>query len=179
MKHYADGKVRKNLESIKEIEKAYGIDELSPFGTNHQPIFEEKIKDMDLNALNALAGKVGCVQAADIAEQTRILKEAFHAYQVKNPPNYGLPKSKEVKMDMRTNEGKRVMKELDAARTKSVFEKEFPDATEQAFRKRLNTFTLSDLQNLAAKAGYNPTFNQQRLVETLVEAFKNDLKTRP
>jgi len=192
MKHYADGKVRGETERIRQLEQVYGIDKTSPYGTNYGPIFEEKInkiegKDTDspheremktLKKLNSMALKAGVIVAANVEEQRRHLRDGFRAYQSQNPPNYFEGKAKESKMDMRKKSSKKVLESLDYARTKSVFEKEYPTDTPESFKKLLNTYTLSDLQHLAAKAGFNPSFDRGRTIETLVEEFSQDWKRR-
>ena len=193
MKEYADGKIRDDIDKIKALENLYGIDKLSPFGTNHTKIFEEIVEAKDgrktdspdernrltLAKLNRLAHKCGAIVSADLREQKAFLWEAFKAYQRENPSSYGQHKGRSLKLDMRKNDNKEVLKKLDAARTKSVFEKDFSTETPESFRKLLNTYTLSDLQHLAAKAGFNPTFDRGRVIKTLVREFTEDKKNRP
>jgi len=193
MKHYTDGKSRTEIDRVKELEHIYGIDQVSPFGTLHTEVFKEIVEKRDgreedppherdyktLVRLNNLATKAGALISADLAEQKKFLWEAFRSYQIKNPPNYSQHKGQEMKLDMRKKENRKIMKDLDYARTKSVFEKDFPTDTPESFRKLLNTFTLADLQNLAAQAGFNPTFDRRRAVDTLVTAFTEDWRSRP
>lgn len=192
MKHYADGKKRESLTQVKKLEKIYGIDQLSPFGTNHTKVFEEIVEkdvgdetdspfvkqEKKILSLNGFARKVGAHVSADLQEQKKFLWEAFRAWQTQNPPIYANDSSKQLKPDMRKNKSKELLKQLDKTRTKSVFEKEFPKDNPESFAKLLNTFTLADLQNLAAKAGFNPSFDKAKAKNILVKAFSSDWKNR-
>jgi hypothetical protein len=178
MEYYSDGKMRDDKEAVRKLEKAYGIDQLSPFGTNHTKLFEERLEGMDIEALNNLAHKVRSIVSADVEEQKNFIRESFKAHQRINPPDYAKGKGRKGKLDMRKNADKKVMKDLDFARTKSTFEKEFPKDTVESFRKLTNTYTLADLQNLAARCGFNPTWDRRRIQELLVGEFSKDLRSR-
>jgi hypothetical protein len=192
MKHYADGKVRGEIDRVRQLEEIYGVSKMSPYGTNYAPIFEEILEKLEgrdgdsrsereartLEKLNNIARKAGVIVAADIEEQKKYLRTGFKAYQSQNPPNYLNTKQGKMKLDMRKNSSKRILKKLDRARTKSVFEEEYQTDTPESFRKLLNTYTLSDLQQLSAKAGFNPTFDRARAINTLVKAFNDDWEKR-
>lgn len=178
IQHYADGKERSEIDRIKQLEKIYSIDIISPYGTNHTAIFEEKIKKMEIEQLNSLAHKVGAIVSADKEEQRGFLRETFRAYQSKNPPNYSVQSAKKAKLNQRTEDGQKAAEVLDSARTKSVFEKRFPKDNPESFRKLLNSYTLADLQNLSAQCGFNPSFDRKRIVDLLTKEFERDLRLR-
>jgi hypothetical protein len=177
--HYTDGKSRTNLDKVKEIEKVYGINMLSPFGTNHPEVFEEKIANMNIEQLNGIARKVGAPSYADEEQQKEILRQQFKHWSIENPPSYDIHKSKQAKLDMRKNASKRAAKALDYARTKSVFELDFPEDSLNSFLERLKTYDLADLQNLAAKCGFNPTFDRGKIIFALKKEFERDINSRP
>lgn len=179
--YYTDGKTRDNLEEVKKIEETFGIDQISPFGTSHKGVFEEKLETMKLGKMNALAEKVGCPTAANVDEQKKFLREAFRAFQTRNPVDYGQlsPQKKTTKNKRETKAQKQAKQVVDSARTKSVFEKEFPNEDVQSLKKILHGYTLSDLQNLSAKCGLNPIFDKHRAINNLVSEFERDLNMRP
>lgn len=172
--NYADGKVREiNLEQIKAEEQQQGIQKVSPFGVNNKALFYDSLERMSLEKMNYLATKVGAPQAADLDEQKKILKEAFADYQRK----CALPqKTEEQKKEIQDAKAKTL---IDMPRTKSIFETKFAKFKDYgSFKRHLIGMTLSDLQNIAAQAGFNPTFDKKRLVLNLAGAFEADLKKR-
>jgi len=178
MKHYADGKARINTERISQIEKENGINMTSPFGTNHAVLFEEKLKKMDLEQMNKMASSCGAMIKADEEEQKRLLRVAFRGWQTQNPPNHEQLKGRTQKLDMRCAADKKVAAILSDTQNKSVYEKEFPGHNPHSFKKILATYTLSDLQNLAARCGFNPSFDRTRVITLLVSEMEKDIKLR-
>jgi len=176
--HYADGKIHTKIEKIQEFEKIYGINRLSPFGTNSREVFLHILKGMELENMNRMASKVGAPMIADKREQTAYLLEAFNAYSKENPPVHNKMEPTKIKIDHRKRSSKEMLKDLDYARNKSVFEKDFPEHSPEEFRNILKSYTLADLQNLAAKVGFNPIFERVRIVDLLAKEFEKDYRTR-
>ena len=56
---FADGKKEERIRKAEELEKLVGISDVNPYGTTIASVFEEKLKDMSLVDLQALAVKVG------------------------------------------------------------------------------------------------------------------------
>jgi hypothetical protein len=69
---------------------------------------------------------------------------------------------------------------LDHDRQLDSFEKIFPDVmTEESFLEIVRGYTLTDLRNLAARLGFNPSFDRVRLILLLKNEFSTYLKRRP
>jgi hypothetical protein len=176
--HYTDGKVREenvvDLEQIKAEEQQQGIQKVSPFGVNNKLLFLDMLEKMPLEKMNYLASKVGVPEAADLEEQKKILKEAFADYQRKCA--MPVEKTEEEKIEIQDAKTKVL---IDMPRTKSIFETKFAQFKDYgSFKRHLIGMTLSDLQNIAAQAGFNPTFDKKKLILNLAGAFENDLRKR-
>ena len=178
LEYYADGKERSRTDKIKEIERVFGISRISPFGTSNKDVFKEKLGKMTLKEKARLAEKLGVLKAANDVEQEKFLWEAFTDYSRRNGDPAGervdnVSTPKEVKLSEQAREV------LEKTRMKTRLEKEFPTIhSEEKFSEILSSFSLADLRNLAAKLGFNPSFDKNRLVKLLKNEFSNDLKKR-
>jgi hypothetical protein len=178
MKHYADGKARPSkLDSIKERERIDGTAVMSPYGTSSLPVLMDKLDNMEIEQMKDFAFKCGVKVIANQAIQREHIITAFKAWQTQNPPPARQGHTQRI--DRRTNKSKEILADLDVARTKSIWERDFATETPQSFRKLLNTYSLADLQNLSARAGFNPSFDRGRIIGLLVSELEKDINLRP
>jgi len=177
IEHYTDGKVRSDLDRIKELERVFGIAALSPFGTSNKEVFKEKLKDMDLKSMARLAEKLGVIRAADKKEQKKYLMESFDDWVRKNGDPIG-DKVKSNRPAASVLKGhQNIQKLLDRDRKLTTFEQIFPTTdSEEKFIEVVGNYTLTDLRNLAARLGFNPSFDRARLILLLKNEFKTYLK---
>jgi len=177
IENYTDGKVRSDLDHIKELERVFGIAAISPFGTNNKEVFQEKLKSMELKAMVRLAEKLGVIRAADKKEQKKYLMESFDDWVRRNGDPIG-DKVKGGRPTATVLQGhENIQKLLDKDRKLDTFEKIFPSMdSEGKFMEVVGNYTLSELRNLAARLGFNPSFDRSRLILLLKNEFNTYLR---
>ena len=156
---YTDGKERTKADLIAEQEKIFGTDILSPFGTASMDVFQEKIQWMDVTQLQSLAERNGLPQVASVVEQNEILINGFRDWVGKNGS----------------------ISDIVPPLQETVAEKgALSDAFEEAdsvkdLEEKLKSKTLSDLQSSAARLGFNPGFDRDRLIELIKQEYRKQL----
>ncbi len=74
---FADGKKEERVRRAEELEKLVGISDVNPYGTTIASVFEEKLNQMTLVDLQALAVKVGEFPSGTQTSLKKKLKKAF------------------------------------------------------------------------------------------------------
>jgi len=142
---YADGKERDEIDEIEAQEKLRGADLISPFGTNDTRVFKRKIKKMTAVQKANLAAKTATRIYADEELQDESLIKAFHEWRATNWGSTG----------GRTEEKSKVL----------------ASDSLQDFEKKLKSKTLSELQEMAMKLGFTPSFDRIRLISALRQEY--------
>jgi hypothetical protein len=145
---YADGKERDELDLIEEKEKIYGIDTVSPFKTADIGVFRRKLETMDRNKMTELAERVAARTYSVLEDQKNELISAFHDWNKQNG-SYGL----------QTHQKKEMSQAF--AGIVSVNELE----------TRLKSKPLSDVQSVAARLGFNPGFEKDKLITLITQEY--------
>jgi hypothetical protein len=142
---YADGKERDEIDEIEAKEKMRGADLISPFGTNDTKVFKRKLSNMTPSEKTKLAEKTATRIYADAELQDQSLTKAFHEWR---GTNWG-------------STGGRTEEKVKALASDSL----------EDFEKKLKSKTLSELQEMAMKLGFTPSFDRIRLISALKQAY--------
>jgi|TARA_A100000171_G_scaffold1388_1_gene1599 hypothetical protein len=142
---YTDGKVRDEIDEIEAKEKIRGVDKISPFGTNNTKVFKRKLSNMTPSEKTKLAEKTATRIYADAELQDQSLTKAFHEWR---GTNWG-------------STGGRTEEKVKALASDSL----------EDFEKKLKSKTLSELQEMAMKLGFTPSFDRIRLISALKQAY--------
>lgn len=142
---YTDGKERDEVDAIEAQEKLLGADKISPFKTNDIRVFKRKLSGMNMAAKANLATRVGTRVFADQEQQDEVLIKAFNEWRSTNWGSTG----------GRTQEKVEVL----AAESKEDFD------------LKLKGKTLSELQEMAMKLGFTPSFDRNRLISVLKQEY--------
>ena len=179
IENYTDGKERSDIDRIKEMEKVFGINVMSPFGTNNREVFEETLEDMSLKEMGRLAEKVGVIKAADLEVQRNVLREAFTDWVRKNGDPIGDKVKGNVNITAPYKAYDNITGMLDRNPKLKTFKEIFPQVeNEKAFYDIICGYTLTDLRNLAGRLGFNPSFDRSRLILLLKNEFVKYLKMK-
>lgn len=143
---YTDGKARDEIDEIESKEKLMGADKISPFGTGDKRVFKRKLENMSSAQMRKMAEKTGCRTSADEEIQKKTLLKAFGEWQLTNWGSTGT-KTKEMVTVFGGND--------------SV----------QDFEKSLSSKTLSELQEMAMKLGFTPSFDRKRIIKILLQDY--------
>ena len=143
--NYADGKERDEIDEIEAKEKLMGVDVISPFGTSNPKVFKRKLESMGHVRKSTLAEKTGTRVFADEEMQNEALIKAFHEWR---GSNWGSTGSK--------TEAKAKMLASDSVKD---------------FENKLKRKTLSELQEMAMKLGFTPSFDRIRLISALRQEY--------
>lgn len=142
---YTDGKERDEIDEIEAQEKLRGADLISPFGTNDTRVFKRKLEKMTAVKKANLATRTATRVFADTELQDQALIKAFHEWRATNWGSTG---------------GKTAEKsELLASDSKEDFE------------KNIKSKTLSELQEMAMKLGFTPSFDRNRIISVLKQEY--------
>jgi hypothetical protein len=149
---YTDGKERDYIDLIEEKEKAFGTDVISPFRTADMGVFDRRLKTMHLDQMHRMAEKNGLPLVAGMEKQKEILRHGLRGWLSKNGA-YSTASYQKAEGGALSDafEGAEDMKEL-----KSI----------------LKGKTLSDLQSTAARLGFNPSFDRDRLISVITSEFQ-------
>ena len=154
---YADGKERDEVDFAEEQEKIYGIDTVSPFKTADVRVFRRKLETMSRDVMTALAHKIGARTYSSEADQKKELLKAFHSWS--STSGY-----------VQTGSAK----ELDKGALSDAFE---GAESASVLRQKLKEKTLSDLQSTAARLGFNPSFDRDRIIQVIIDTFRRTAKS--
>lgn len=143
---YTDGKSRDEIDQIESREKLMGADKISPFGTGDKRVFKRKLENMNSVQMKSLAQRVGCRIAADQEIQKDNLLKAFNEWQMTNWGSTGT----------KTEEMVSVFGDSD---------------TVEDFEKSMSSKTLSELQEMAMKLGFTPSFDRNRIIKVLRQDY--------
>jgi|TARA_B100000085_G_scaffold254250_1_gene253250 hypothetical protein len=148
---YADGKERDNLDLIEEKEKIFGIDRVSPYGTANAQIFEKKLENMTRDQMRALTEKVAARSYSDPNDQKEELMRAFRGWASTNAgPDVSITKKE------RSNGLLDTFKDTESL---------------DSLKAELKGKTLSELQETAARLGFNPSFDRDRLISVITNEY--------
>ena len=142
---YADGKERDEIDKKEAEEKLMGADKISPFGTNDTRVFKRKLENMDPSQKAHLAYKVAARVFADQELQDKSLIKAFHEWR---SSNWG-------------STGGRTAEKSEILASDSISD----------FEKTLNGKSLSELQEMAMKLGFTPSYDRIRLTSALKQEY--------
>jgi hypothetical protein len=142
---YADGKERDDVDEIEAKEKLMGVDTVSPFGTGNPRVFKRKLESMGHVKKARLAERTGTRVFADAETQDKALITAFNQWRGGNWNSMG--SQTEARINVLTAD--------------SVKE----------FEGTLKRKTLSELQEMAMKLGFTPSFDRIRLISALRQEY--------
>lgn len=147
---YADGKERDELDLIEEQERLHGLNRLTPFKTNDVRIFKRNLETMDRERMSELAERVAARSYSNLEDQKEELISAFKDYQKKSGSH-----------DLSSVVAKKDLSQVFAG-VISVNEIE----------AKLKSKDLASVQATAARLGFNPGFDKDRLISLIVEEYK-------
>ena len=142
---YADGKERDEIDKKEAEEKLMGADKISPFGTNDTRVFKRKLENMAPSQKTHLAHRVAARVFADQELQDQSLVKAFHEWR---SSNWG-------------STGGRTTEKSEVLASDSISD----------FEKKLNGKSLSELQEMAMKLGFTPSYDRIRLTSALKQEY--------
>jgi hypothetical protein len=148
---YTDGKARDELDKVEEQEKIHGVDLISPFKTADIRIFKNRLETMDRDQMSTLAQRVAARVYSTEQEQKDELMKSFREWSSQNG-----------------------FIQTDASKVieKGVRADAFGDANSvNELEAKLNNQTMSDLQATAARLGFNPGFDRQKLIQVITKEF--------
>jgi hypothetical protein len=149
---YADGKERDELDLIEEKERIYGINKTSPYGTANYRIFAKKLETMSRGDKRVLCEKVGARVLSSTSQLNDELTKYFKIWQSKNGS---------VELDSAIKAEKGALSDaFGSAESVNDLEEE------------LKSQTLSDLQSTAARLGFNPGFDRDRLITLIKQEYQ-------
>lgn len=149
---YADGKERDDVDFIEEQEKIFGTDKISPFKTADIRVFRRRIDAMSRDEMNRIAERVAARVYSNEEDQKSELFRAFHSWVSTN----GF---------------------IQTAATKKAEKGALSEAFEgsesvNSLEEKLKSKTLSDLQSTAARLGFNPSFDRERLIKVITQEYQ-------
>ena len=149
---YADGKERDEVDLIEEQEKIFGTDVVSPFKTADVRVFRRRLDSMSRDEMTRIAERVAARKFSSEEEQKNELLKAFHGWVSTN----GFIQTTATK-------------QADKGALSEAFEgsKNKNDLTE-----KLKSKTLSELQETAARLGFNPSFDRDRLIHVITQEYQ-------
>lgn len=142
---YTDGKERDEIDEIEAQEKLRGADKISPFGTNDTRVFRRKLENMTPVQKANMASRTATRVFADVEQQDQALIKAFHEWR---STNWG-------------STGGRTAEKSEVLASDSL----------QDFEAKLKRKTLSELQEMAMKLGFTPSFDRVRLISALRQEY--------
>ena len=142
---YSDGKRRDEVDEIEAKEKLMGVDVISPFGTGNPKVFKRKLESMSLVEKATLAEKTATRVFADQQTQDEALIKAFHEWRGGNWGSTGTHTYVKAKV--------------------------LASDSIEDFEEKVKRKTLSELQEMAMKLGFTPSFDRVRLVAALKQEY--------
>jgi len=149
---YADGKERDELDLVEEQEKIYGTNKLSPFKTADIRLFRRNLETMSNEKMIAIAERVAARIYSDPKSQKEELERAFVSWASRNT-------AFQTDMTKKAEKGARSEAFGNSASVNDLEEK-------------LKTQSLSDLQATAARLGFNPGFDRNRLITLIKQEYQ-------
>lgn len=149
---YADGKERDEIDLIEEEEKIYGTDKISPFKTADVRVFRRRLETMSRDQMTAMAERVAARTYSSEGDQKAELLQAFHSWVSTN----GF---------VQTTASKKAEK----GALSDAFE---GSKSVNDLNKTLKSKTLSELQETAARLGFNPSFDRERLIKVISQEYQ-------
>jgi hypothetical protein len=149
---YADGKERDEIDLIEEEEKIYGTDRISPFKTADVRVFRRRLETMSRDQMTAMAERVAARTYSSEGDQKAELLQAFHSWVSTN----GF---------IQTDASKKAEK----GALSDAFE---GSKSVNDLNKTLKSKTLSELQETAARLGFNPSFDRERLIKVISQEYQ-------
>jgi len=150
--NYADGKQRDEVDLIEEQEKLYSVDTISPFKTADVRVFRRKLETMSRDQMSALAERVAARKYSVEADQKTELLKAFHSWVSTNSF---------VQTD--------ATKKAEKGALSAAFE---DSESVKTLEEKLKSKTLSELQETAARLGFNPSFDKQRIIKVITQEYQ-------
>jgi hypothetical protein len=149
---YSDGKERDEVDLIEEQEKLYGTDVVSPFKTADVRVFRKKLESMSREQMSFLAQRVAARTYSSDEDQKSELMRAFQSWLSTN----GF---------IQTSSSKKA--------EKGALSEAFEDSKSvNTLNEKLKSKTLSDLQETAARLGFNPSFDRERLITVITQEYQ-------
>ena len=149
---YADGKERDDVDFIEEQEKIFGTDKISPFKTADIRVFRRRIDAMSRDEMSRIAERVAARMYSNTEDQKSELLRAFHSWVSTNGfIQTAATKKAEKGALSRAFEGSESVNSL---------------------KEKLKSKTLSDLQSTAARLGFNPSFDRERLIKVITQEYQ-------
>lgn len=149
---YADGKERDEIDLIEEQEKIYGTDKVSPFKTADIRVFRRRLDTMSREKMTELAQRVAARQYSSQEDQKTELLQAFHSWVSTN----GF-----IQTD--------ATKKAEKGALGAAFE---GSENSSDLEIKLKAKTLSELQETAARLGFNPSFDRERLIKAITQEYQ-------
>ena len=149
---YADGKERDELDLIEEQEKIFGTKMLSPFQTADIRLFRRNLETMSRDQMTLMAEKVAARIYTSPEQQKDELLQAFSSWLARNG-------TFQTDASKKAEKGARSLAFENSASVKDLEEK-------------LKSKTLSDLQATAARLGFNPSFDRNRLITIIKQEYQ-------
>lgn len=149
---YADGKERDEVDLAEEQEKIFGTDKISPFKTADVRVFRRRLDTMSREQMTATAERVAARQYSAPEDQKTELLRAFHSWTSTNGfIQTDATQKAEKGARAEAFEGSESVKDLE---------------------KTLKLKTLSELQETAARLGFNPSFNRERIINIIIQEYQ-------
>tara|TARA_B110000858_G_scaffold194123_1_gene247912 strand:+ start:182 stop:805 length:624 start_codon:yes stop_codon:yes gene_type:complete len=149
---YADGKQRDEVDLAEEQEKIYGVDVISPFKTGDIRVFRRKLETMSRDKMSTLANRVAARTYSSEADQKEELIKAFYSWASTNSFIQTAATKKSEK---------------------GALSEAFEDSESvNSLEEKLKSKTLSDLQSTAARLGFNPSFDRERLIKVITQEYQ-------
>lgn len=149
---YADGKERDDVDFIEEQEKIFGTDKISPFKTADIRVFRRRIDVMSRDEMSRIAERVAARTYSNTEDQKSELLRAFHSWVSTN----GF-----IQTD--------ATKKAEKGALSAAFE---GSESVNSLEEKLKSKTLSDLQSTAARLGFNPSFDRERLIKVITQEYQ-------
>lgn len=149
---YADGKERDEIDLIEEQEKIYSVDTISPFKTADVRVFRRRLDIMSRDEMTRLAERVAARTYSNETDQKMELLQAFNSWASTN----GF---------VQTDATKKA--------EKGALSQAFEDSESvKTLEEKLKSKTLSELQETAARLGFNPTFDRERIIKVITQEYQ-------
>ncbi len=149
---YTDGKQRDEVDLVEEQEKIYGVDVVSPFKTGDVRVFRKKLEVMSRDQMTTLAERVAARVYTAKSDQHEELLRAFHSWASTNSfTQTDITKKAEKGASSKAFEGSESVNSLE---------------------EKLKSKTLSELQESAARLGFNPSFDRERLIKVITQEYQ-------
>jgi len=149
---YTDGKERDEVDLIEEKEKLFGTDKISPFKTADVRVFRRRLDTMSRDEMATMAERVAARHYSSEGDQKAELLQAFHSWASTN----GF---------VQTTASKKAEK----GALSDAFE---GSKSVNDLNKTLKSKTLSELQETAARLGFNPSFDRERLIKVISQEYQ-------